>query len=135
MNDHYYEYLKFCEKIVVSFLSKITNGDRDALKIGDCLLDIPLRKFLFMRLAFNNQLREEYNAMTNLGLDDEGIETYFTNILKKISQSNTKANSQPTAFYENYFMHKLKPFKNRIIYYALHERFLKFILPVLSEIP
>ncbi len=136
--NYNYEYLTLCDKLITGYTKKIEEEYPTAFHMADCSLKVPVQKFLFMQYTFNNQLREEFNTRINTGEYLDDIESRFLeHILGRYSYIESSQEEQPEEN-RNYFdslESNFKPFLNKIIYYALHERFLKFALPVLSALP
>lgn len=135
-SEYNYEYIIFCEKIIEELIDKLAKEVPEAFHLAGCSVKIPLKKYLFMQMAFNNLLRQEFNSKINEGKSQEKIELYFHKyIFERFSQMMESLGKNETeTTYMNYLESNLKPFRNKIVYYTLNERFLRFALPVLSKI-
>jgi hypothetical protein len=136
--NYNYEYMVLLDKLIAAYPDEIEKRYPVAFRMGDYSLKVPVQKHLYMQFGFNDHLRGEFNLRCAEGWFSDDIERYFRQqIFDRYSfqGSETDRQIEENPDYLDYLETNLKPFKNKIVYYALHERFLKFALPVLSAIP
>lgn len=130
-----YKYLEFIDVLISEYITHIDCEQPEAFAIGDYNIEVPIKKFLFQRLAMDGFLKELFTA--NVQVNTEIVHSFILNwLLLKYGNAPKKkvANTNIHNQYFNQYKTLLEPYKNKIVYYALHERFLKFMLPILSKL-
>ena len=130
-----YKYLEFIDVLISEYITHVDRKLPEAFTIGDYNFEVPIKKFLFVRLAVDNFLKELFTA--NAHANTEMVHSFFLNwLLLKYGKAPKEiiANTNVYNQYLNHYKILLEPYKNKIVYYALHERFLKFMLPILSKL-
>jgi len=138
--DYGFQYLKYIEVIIEEYLDAIATKNCHYLTLNKSNIRSLLGKRIFNIPLHNNSLRALFNAnFLNGGLKPSFKKEFYRETFKNLQlenkeyfvSSNTKNdNSNIIASLEK----ALHPYKNKILFYAYNERFLKQVLGVLSAI-
>ncbi len=136
----FHNYLELIEVFINEYVGKIKEEEgEDILRIGPYCIEVPFKKYIFSRLALNQRSRELNNSISEKVLSKMDIENFLVAFESDLTfpSLNWPSNHHKDLYslmFETYAP-LLEPHRRKITYYALHERFLTFMLPVLSRIP
>ena len=136
----FHNYLELIEVFINEYVGKIKEEEgEDILRIGPYCIEVPFKKYIFSRLALNQRSRELNNSISEKVLSKMDIENFLVAFESDLTfpRLNWPSNHHKDLYslmFETYAP-LLEPHRRKITYYALHERFLTFMLPVLSRIP
>ncbi len=138
--DYGVQYLKYIEQIIEEYLNVIEDKDHNYLMLNNENIRSLLGKRIFNIPLHNDALRASFNAnylngRLNPFFKEEFYRETFKNLQLEnkeyfVSSDTKNDNSNIIASLEKV----LHPYKNKILFYAYNERFLKQVLGILSAI-
>lgn len=132
-------YLELLDVFINEYVGKVREEEEDNLSLGPYCIEVSFKKYVFSRLAFNNESKTLNNSIINKVLSQIQIENFLKVFKNNLTfprlhwPSNQDKNLHSLML--DVYAPLLEPHRQKITYYALHERFLTFMLPVLSRIP
>lgn len=141
--DFGFQYLQYIEKLIEEYLDSIQKMDSDYLNLnGKCVKEL-LGKRIFNQPLHDDELRELFNSYYLNGILKPNLKDKFYNrafenfLIKKMELEKNPVDSKSKEIYKaivSNFKEELKPYKNKIVFYAYGERFLNQVIDILSAI-